>query len=80
MKPEITGIFGAAMEKEVSKLLDNLGGMTEIIEVNFSQIKDILYQHKEDLIKAITQEKNKEVLELKSELKAKDEKLYILTT
>jgi acyl-CoA reductase-like NAD-dependent aldehyde dehydrogenase len=38
--------------------------MTEIIEVNFSQIKNILESHKEDIIKAITQEKNKEISDL----------------
>jgi hypothetical protein len=41
MKPEITSIFGAAVQ-EVSTLLEDLGGMTEIIEANFSQIKEIL--------------------------------------
>jgi hypothetical protein len=46
MKPEITSIFGAALQQEVSTLLENLGGMTEIIEANFSQIKDILQTHK----------------------------------
>jgi hypothetical protein len=36
MKPEITSIFGAALQKEVSTLLESLGGMTDIIEANFS--------------------------------------------
>jgi len=38
-------------------LLENLGGMTEIIEANFSEIKDILQNQKEEIIKAITKEK-----------------------
>ncbi len=42
MKPEITKIFGATLQEEVSTLLEKLGGMTDIIEANFSQIKDIL--------------------------------------
>jgi hypothetical protein len=46
MKPEITTIFGAALQQEVSTLLENLGGMTDIIEANFSQIKDILEKNK----------------------------------
>jgi hypothetical protein len=77
MKPEIANIFGPAMQKEVSTLLENLRGMTEIIEANFLQIKDILQSHREDIIKAITkekeevikaitQEKNNEISELKS--------------
>ena len=46
MKPEITTFFGAALQQEVSTLLENLGGMTDIIEANLSQIKDILEKHK----------------------------------
>ena len=72
MKPEITSIFGAALQQEVSTLLESLGGMTDIIEANFSQIKDILQKNKEDVIKAITQEKNKEISDLKTEIKAKE--------
>jgi hypothetical protein len=83
MKPDIATIFGAALQEEVSTLLESLGGMTEIIEANFSQIKDILQSHKEDIImtitkekedslKALAQEKNKEISELKSEIKAKE--------
>jgi hypothetical protein len=83
MKPDITSIFGAALQQEVSTLLESLGGMTEIIEANFSQIKDILQTHKEDIIKAITkekedaikaitQEKNSEISELKSKIEAKE--------
>jgi hypothetical protein len=79
MKPEITSLFGASMQQEVSTLLESLGGMTEIIEANFSQIKEIMQEHKEDLIKAITQEKNKEIAELKNELRAKEEKMLSLT-
>jgi hypothetical protein len=83
MKPDITSIFGAALQQEVSTLLESLGGMTEIIEANFSQIKDILQTHKEDIIKAITKEKedaikaitrekNSEISELKSKIEAKE--------
>ena len=85
MKPEITSIFGGALQQEVSTLLENLGGMTDIIEANFSQIKDILQSHKEDIIKAITkekeeaikslaQEKNKEISDLQDELTHEREK------
>ena len=72
MKPEIANIFGTALQQEVSTLLENLGGMTDIIEANFSQIKDILQKNKEDVIKAITQEKNKEISDLKSRIEAKE--------
>jgi Na+/phosphate symporter len=72
MKPEITSIFGAALQQEVSTLLESLGGLTDIIEANLSQIKDILQKNKEDVIKAITQEKNKEISDLKSKIEAKE--------
>jgi hypothetical protein len=36
MRPEITSTFGPALHLEVSRLLENLGGMTDIIEANFS--------------------------------------------
>ena len=42
MKPEIEKIFGNSFSKEISSLLENLGGMPDIIEANFSEIKDIL--------------------------------------
>ena len=46
--------------------------MTEIIEANFSQIKIILEKHKNDVINAITKEKNHEIQELKNEIKEKE--------
>ena len=36
MKPEISNIFGDALQQEVSKFLENLAGMTEMIDENFS--------------------------------------------
>ena len=54
MKPEIAHVFDPAMQQEVTDLLHNLSGMTEIIQANFSQIKDILQNHQDEVIKAIT--------------------------
>jgi hypothetical protein len=54
MKPEIDKLFGEKLQKEVSGLLENLAGMTDIIEANFSQIKDMLQEHKNEIIKANT--------------------------
>ena len=36
MKPEIEKLFGNAYTKEISALLKNLEGMTDIIEDNFT--------------------------------------------
>jgi hypothetical protein len=60
------------LQLEVSALLENLTGMTEIIEANFFQIKNILKQHKDELIEAITQKNEKEIAELKQDIKDKD--------
>jgi hypothetical protein len=38
--------------------------MTDIIETNFSQIKEILQQNKQEVINAITTEKNKDIAQL----------------
>ena len=53
--------------------------MTDIIETNFFQIKEILQQNKQEVINAITKEKNKDISKLEArlkeltiELKAKD--------
>lgn len=53
--------------------------MTDIIETNFSQIKEILHQNKQEVINAITKEKNKDIakleaklIDLTNDLKAKD--------
>jgi hypothetical protein len=54
MKPDIDKLFGEKLQKEVSGLLENLAGMTDIIEANFSQIKDMLLEHKNEIIKANT--------------------------
>ena len=60
--------------------------MTDIIESNFSQIKDILQQNKQEIINAITKEKNKDIAKLEGELKdlrkdlkAKDDRIIKLS-
>ena len=54
MKPDIEKSFDASMQKEVSRLLENLGGMTDMIESNFSQIKKTLQEFKDDIITSVT--------------------------
>jgi len=40
--------------------------MTDIIETSFNQIKEILQQNKQELINAITTEKNKDISKLEA--------------
>ena len=54
IRPDIVNTFGKALEKEVTELLMRLSGMADIIDANFSQMKDILEKHKEEMIKVIT--------------------------
>ena len=61
MQPQIEAIFGEALQAEVTTLLKSLGEMSDIIEANFSQIKAILEKHKNDVIEAITYQKDKEI-------------------
>ncbi len=44
MKPDIEKSYDKSMQQEVSRLLENLGGMTDIIESNFSQINKTLQE------------------------------------
>jgi hypothetical protein len=43
MKPEIENIIGSPVFKEFSSMMENFAGMTNLIEANFSKIKDILH-------------------------------------
>jgi len=40
--------------------------MTDIIETNFFQIKEILQQNKQEVINTITKEKNKDIAKLEA--------------
>ncbi len=53
MKPDVLKSFDASMQQEVTRLLENLGGMTDIIESNFSQIKQTLQEFKDDIIRSV---------------------------
>ncbi len=76
------------MQKEVSRLLENLGGLTDIIESNFSQIKQTLQEFKDDIIRSVNLQKSQEIkakdLEInrlkvkEGELKGKEEMILNL--
>ncbi len=65
MKPEIANILGAGMQEEVSMLLEKLTRMSDFIQTNITQNKDVLQNHKEDMLKAITEKNENEIAELK---------------
>lgn len=60
--------------------------MTDIIETNFSEIEGIIHQNQQEVINGITTEKNKdiailerELMDLRNELKVKDDVIIKLT-
>ncbi len=61
MEPEFLNVFGGASPQEVSKLLERIGEMAGLIEENLSFIKYTIEKQKNEVIKAIIQEENKEV-------------------
>ncbi len=65
MKPEIANLLGAGMQEEVSMLLEKLTRMTDFIQTNITQNKDVLQNHKDEMLKAITEKNEKEIAELK---------------
>jgi DNA-binding LytR/AlgR family response regulator len=65
MKLEITNIFASALKIEVSVLLEDLIRITEIIEANLVQIKDIIrFQVTDEMIKVISQGNEREIVHL----------------
>jgi cell division protein FtsB len=46
--------------------------MNEYIETNFTDIKDILQNYKDEVTRVVTNKNEKEIAELKKELKAKE--------
>ena len=61
--------------------------MTDIIETNFFQLKEILQQNKQEVMNAITKEKNKDISklearlkELTNDIKAKDAQIIKLSS
>ena len=67
MKSEIEEQLGQQIQQEISKgFLENISGMTKLIQENFSQMKESNQQHYEGLINAMTNEKTAKILELEA--------------
>ncbi len=65
MKPELESSIGATLSQEVEGMLEKLGGMQDIFESNFSQIKEIL----DEIKNAITQEKSEQITQLEEKVR-----------
>ncbi len=65
MKPELESSIGASLSQEVEGMLEKLGGMQDIFESNFSQIKEIL----DEIKNAITQEKSEQISQLEEQVR-----------
>ena len=67
MKPEITSLLGSQIQEEISKgFLENISGITELIETKFSQLELNNQQQHDSVINAIavTNEKTNKIIEL----------------
>lgn len=65
MKPEIEKVFGSTLNKEVSGLLENLAGMTDLIETNFSEIKSIIKDQHQDQMTKMKEHQEHQMISLK---------------
>jgi len=65
MKPEIEKVFGSTLDKEVSGLLENLAGMTDLIETNFSEIKSIIKDQHQDQMTKMKEHQEHQMISLK---------------
>jgi hypothetical protein len=53
-------------------VVENIDGMNDRIETNFSEIRDLLQDYKNDMLSGDTKKNEREIAELKNELKSKD--------
>ncbi len=53
-------------------MVENIDGMNDRIETNFSEIKDLLHEYKNQMASEVIKKNEKEMAELKNELKSKD--------
>ena len=53
-------------------MVENIDGMNDRIETNFSEIRDLLHDYKNEMLSGDTKKNEKEIAELKNELKSKD--------
>ena len=83
MKPEIAGLLGPQIQQEISKgFLENISGLTQLIESRFKQLEENNQQKHDTVINAISNDKINinRILQLETELKAKDEKILELNS
>ena len=53
-------------------MVENIDGMNDRIETNFSEIRDLLQDYKNEMLSGDTKKNEREIAELKNELKSKD--------
>ena len=73
MKPEIAELLGSQIQQEISKeFLENVSGLTDLIEAKFAQLEHNNQQQHDTVINAISNDKTDRIIKLETELKAKD--------
>jgi hypothetical protein len=67
MRPEIAGLLGSQIQEEISRgFLENISGITELIEAKFSQLELNNQQQHDSVINAIadSNEKTNTIIQL----------------
>ena len=73
MKPEMAELLGSQIQHEISKgFLENVSGLTDLIEAKFAQLEQNNQQQHDTVINAISNDKTDRIIKLETELKAKD--------
>ena len=67
MKSEIEASLGEQIQQEISKgFLENISGITKLIQDNFAQMKESNQHHYEGVINQITNEKMVRITDLEA--------------
>ena len=63
MKPEIDELLGSQIQQEISKaFLENVSGLTDLIEAKFAQVELNNQQQNDTVINAISNDKTNKII------------------
>ena len=63
MKPEIDELLGFQIQQEISKgFLENVSGLTDLIEAKFAQVEHNNQQQNDTVINAISNDKSNKII------------------
>ena len=67
MKPEMAELLGSQIQQEISKgFLENVSGLTDLIEAKFAQLEQNNQQQHDTVINAISNDKTNRIIQLET--------------